>query len=127
MSLEDVVMKVGMSLSTPDPVGDAEKEALNQVGRLAPEELWRRHGGPPPWDKVDGPDGNSESEVISRTVTSAEAGIVDVPLTEEQEAKRAGDEEAIRKHNWEESEPQDELEDALKARIKNFLTKTKPA
>jgi hypothetical protein len=58
---------------------------------------------------------------MSRTVSSAGAGIADSAVTEEQMAKLAAEQEAMRRSDWEDSGPEDELDHALDAELDKLL------
>jgi len=120
MDVGDDLKSVGGDVLS-DSAQDLAQDALNLAGRLAQEELWRRHGGPAPWDEAAEPEPERKHGVLSRTVSSAEAGIVNDAVIEEQVAKLAADQEAMRRSDWENSGPEDELDHALNAGLEKLL------
>lgn len=106
-----------------DKAQDVVQDVVNQVGRLAQEELWQRHGGqaPAPWDEAAGQEQPPDHAALLRTVSSAEAGIDDGAVSAEQEGALAADREAMHRSDWENSGPEDELEDKLGAAIDRLL------
>lgn len=92
-----------------DELLDKKKDLFREyvvepAAKLAKEELWRRHGGPAPWDEeaeemakkpVQGP--------LSRAMSDEEAGIVEPPLSDEARSKLEADQEALRRLVWEDS------------------------
>ncbi len=78
------------------------ESVVEPMAKLAKEELWKRHGGPAPWDE-EAEEMAKKHGVLSRALTDEEAGIVEPPLSDEARAKLEADQEALRRSKWEKS------------------------
>ena len=81
-----------------------KESVVEPMARLAKEELWRRHGGPTPWDEEA--EERAKKPVhgaLSCAMTDEEAGIVEPPLSDEAQSKLEASQEALRRSKWEKS------------------------
>jgi hypothetical protein len=80
------------------------ESVVEPAAKLAKEELWRRHGGPAPWDEEAEEMAKKPVQgALNRAMTDEEAGIAVPPLSDEAQSKFEASQEALRQSKWEKS------------------------